>query len=269
MVKYKIVDAHTHIGKFKVSNPKVYGWLLVSLKDLKAYIKKENLEMVFLLSHPEVEGYQLASSEEVLTIAKKEPNIKPFCTINVLAKNFEAELKKLKNFLSKGCVGIGEIKAEVPIDHPRMLRIFSWAREHSLPVVIHMTDKYCYDFFRLRGLAGKLKAKIVVHGWGWWNHLVDGFIEQLLEREPNIYMDCSANSGFINLAKNLNYTKIFFEKHAERVLYGTDFPMLTTYNGSQFGLNKHHQSLILSLNLNQKTLIKIFRENALKLIKKV
>ena len=267
MVKYKIVDAHVHVGKFKVSNPKICGWFSANLENLKDYIKKENLEAVFLLSHPPVTGYQLASSEKVLEIAEKDFRVKPFCMVNILAKNIEDEIKKLRKYLSKGCVGIGEVKAEIPVNHPRMLKLFDWAGEHNLPVIIHMTEKYCYDFFRLRSLIRKLKTNLIMHGWGWWNHLQNGFIAQILDEEPNLYMDCSANSGFINLAKNLNYTKNFLEKYAEKILYGTDFPMLTTYDGTQFGLNKHHLNLLLTLNLNQKKLRKILRDNALKLLK--
>lgn len=259
----KIIDSHVHLGKFNVVRSKVYGWLDVAPDVLMQYIEDFKLSNAWLLSHPHIAGqYDMNGSEETLGLAQSYPALKPFCQID------RASPDCLGRYVDKGCVGIGEIKMPLPINHPSILAVFKVAKDYGLPVVVHMTDKYCFESSD-KALAEALDvgANIIFHGWGWWNKLRTGEAASWLKSHENVYMDISANSGLKSLSENLEYSRSFLKEHSDRVLYGSDFPMLTIYDGSQFGTNRHHLTLLEKLELTEQIKENILHRNAEKLVK--
>ena len=257
----KVVDCHTHLGRFNVSGSDVLGWLDVGPENLLKYVEKCNLSKVWLLSHPPIEGlYDLSGSYEALELAKSYPEIRPFCQVD--------NTETLAKYVDRGCVGIGEIKVPLPINDPKLLTVFRAAKDYGLPVVVHTTDKHCYELSSaMLGEALQTQANIVLHGWGVWNRLGDGSLVHLMKDFPNLYVDISANSGFKSLGKNVEYSRFVLEWYSSRVLYGTDFPMLTTYGGSQFGVNQDHYNFLNRLSLSQDALHAILHGNAERLVK--
>lgn len=257
----KIIDSHVHTGQFNISNANIFGWLEVSLKDLNDYMNKYNLFGAWLLSHPDMPKYHLNNSQKTLEMCRENNNLKPFC--------YPETSNDIPNFADKGCVGIGEVKVDKPIDDKKLIDIYETAAKYDLPVLIHTTDKLCYAKINSYNRIFKVcsNTKFIFHGWGWWNLFSNHNIENFLNNYDNVFMDVSANSGYLTLKNNYDYSKKFLKNHHKRVLYGSDFPMLTTYDGSQFGSNQHVFDLLNQFELSQIALDNILYKNAEKLVK--
>lgn len=261
MQKPRLIDTHTHVGSFRIINPKIIGWFKIDLDQLRRYMVEHNVEKVFLLAHPVMPDYRLCISEEVLNLSKLENRIIPFCTVD---PRYE-KISTVDRFVKEGCKGIGEIKLDIAIDHPLMLEYYDYIGEYDLPILFHMSNRWCPDIDRLQNILHKVECPMVLHGWGWWNNFNNGVIEEIMEAHDHIHTDISANSGYKTLLKDVEYTKYFFEKYSERIFYGTDFPALTTFDKTQFGTNLCHLNLIESLDLSAEAKKKILYKNALKL----
>ncbi|MDH5385669.1 MAG: amidohydrolase [Candidatus Aminicenantes bacterium] len=257
-----IIDAHTHVGSYRIYTPNIIGWFKIDLDQLRRYIAECNLDKVVLLSHPVTPDYRLSTPEEILLLSQQDERIIPFCTIDPR----HDKKSKIDFFVKKGCRGIGEIKLDIPIDHPLMLDYLEYISGYNLPVVVHMSKHWCPNIERFKCILPTIESPMIMHGWGWWNNFNNRKIEEIVEEYDNVYMDISANSGYEALSANREYTKHFLEKHPKHVLYGTDFPMLTLFDGTQFGTNLCHLKLLKSLDLSQGTIQKILYKNIASLI---
>ncbi len=96
-----------------------------------------------------------------------------------------------------------------------------------------------YDF---EGLENRLKAfpniRFVGHGPGFWNAIAVhshpryihqkgrirsfGLIDRLLEEYDNLFCDLSGHSGFNAMNRDKPQSKLFLEKHANKVMFGSD-----------------------------------------------
>ena len=134
---FKIIDCHVHVGEYRINSPKIYGWMQVSSEDLLNYMSDFNITSSWLLSHPKtVPNYYLNNNEDTLDITSRHPDLIPFCT--------PSRADDISALVKKGCKGIGEIKNDKPIDHHKLQDIYKVAADFSLPVLIHISDKYCY-----------------------------------------------------------------------------------------------------------------------------
>ncbi len=104
-----------------------------------------------------------------------------------------------------------------------------------------------------------------------------GIVGRLLETYPNLYADISAR--YSEIAPIPRHTKAFFEKHQDKLVYGTDmgldptvyeatFRILET-NDEHFYIKEHfsYHWPLNGLNLSDETLQKLYYENAKKILK--
>lgn len=76
-----------------------------------------------------------------------------------------------------------------------------------------------------------------------------GIIDRMLEEYDNFYCDISGTSGFNAMNRDHQQTKVFLQKHALKILYGTDntkFPLLNLLQSMKMG--KEHMGSILYKN---------------------
>ena len=211
--------------------------------------------------------------------------------------------KGLGETYSKPVSGLG-----MHYDDPRMKPLFAKCAELGMPVNIHIADPiWMYeqmdstndglmnalewkidkskpgllDFMQLmKSLDNTLKSNpkttfITCH-FANCNHDLS-ILEHLLDRYPNLFADISAR--YAESSTVPRYTRAFYLKYQDRLLYGTDMGMdpsmyrityrvLETkdehfYDIERFG---YHWALN-GLDLPAEVLRKIYRENAIKLIK--
>jgi predicted TIM-barrel fold metal-dependent hydrolase len=104
-----------------------------------------------------------------------------------------------------------------------------------------------------------------------------GIVGRLLEAYPNLYADISAR--YAEIAPIPRHTNAFFEKHQDKLVYGTDmgldptvyeatFRILET-NDEHFYIKEHfsYHWPLNGLNLSDETLQKLYYENAKKILK--
>jgi predicted TIM-barrel fold metal-dependent hydrolase len=279
-----VVDFHTHIGEVKSFSPKLKGWVRAEVEDLLSYMRERGIERAVVLSlPPDSDPYaKVVSNRQLLEAAEPHAGrLAPFCCPNPLNARAAPLFKRM---VGEGCRGLGELKVQLRIDDPRVVRLLKAAESLGVPALVHIEEgplfNYCYGVDKLEDVL-KLAPdlKLVVHGPGWWRHVSaepgteaypkgpvkgEGLVHRLLRRYDNLYADISASSGLNALARDPEHARGFLEEFQDRVVFGTDFPCLS--EEGQFGTDGAHLRLIGGLQLPERAVRKILRENAEKLL---
>jgi predicted TIM-barrel fold metal-dependent hydrolase len=278
------VDFHTHIGEVKSFSPRLKGWVRVGVEDLLSYMGERGVERAVVLSlPPDSDPYaKVVSNRRLLEAVEPHAGrLVPFCCPNPLNARAAPLFKRM---VGEGCRGLGELKVQLRIDDPRVVKLLKAAESLGVPALVHIEEgplfNYCYGVDKLEDVL-KLAPdlKLVVHGPGWWRHVSaepgteaypkgpvkgEGLVHRLLRRYDNLYADISASSGLNALARDPEHARRFLEEFQDRVVFGTDFPCLS--EEGQFGSDGAHLRLIGSLQLPERAARKILRENAEKLL---
>jgi predicted TIM-barrel fold metal-dependent hydrolase len=278
------VDFHTHIGEVKSFSPRLKGWVRVGVEDLLSYMGERGVERAVVLSlPPDSDPYaKVVSNRRLLEAVEPHAGrLVPFCCPNPLNARAAPLFKRM---VGEGCRGLGELKVQLRIDDPRVVKLLKAAESLGVPALVHVEEgplfNYCYGVDKLEDVL-KLAPdlKLVVHGPGWWKHVSaepgteaypkgpvkgEGLVHRLLRRYDNLYADISASSGLNALARDPEHARRFLEEFQDRVVFGTDFPCLS--EEGQFGTDGAHLRLIGSLQLPERAARKILRENAEKLL---
>ncbi|MCC6050187.1 MAG: amidohydrolase [Thermofilum sp.] len=278
------VDFHTHIGEVKSFSPRLKGWVRVGVEDLLSYMGEQGVERAVVLSlPPDSDPYaKVVSNRRLLEAVEPHAGrLVPFCCPNPLNARAAPLFKRM---VGEGCRGLGELKVQLRIDDPRVVKLLKAAESLGVPALVHIEEgplfNYCYGVDKLEDVL-KLAPdlKLVVHGPGWWRHVSaepgteaypkgpvkgEGLVHRLLRRYDNLYADISASSGLNALARDPEHARRFLEEFQDRVVFGTDFPCLS--EEGQFGTDGAHLRLIGSLQLPERAARKILRENAEKLL---
>jgi predicted TIM-barrel fold metal-dependent hydrolase len=173
-------------------------------------------------------------------------NLEPNQVTHPPEPDFSWVLTRLREF---GCVGIGEITANIALDDPRVISLFRQCGDHELPVLSHSTGPGrgvygLYDDVGLPRLERLLQAvegtTVIGHAPGFWAEIEggitvekkfvyptgpirkEGAVSRLLRRYPNLYADISANSGYNALSRDPDFAVRFLTEFQDRVLFGTD-----------------------------------------------
>jgi len=278
------VDFHTHIGEVKSFSPRLKGWVRVGVEDLLSYMGERGVELAVVLSLPPDSDphAKVVSNRKLLeTVEPHAGRLAPFCCPNPLNARAAPLFKRM---VGEGCRGLGELKVQLRIDDPRVVKLLKAAESLGVPALVHIEEgplfNYCYGVDKLEDVL-KLAPdlKLVVHGPGWWRHVSaepgteaypkgpvkgEGLVHRLLRRYDNLYADISASSGLNALARDPEHARRFLEEFQDKVVFGTDFPCLS--EEGQFGTDGAHLRLIGGLQLPERAVRKILRENAEKLL---
>lgn len=138
------------------------------------------------------------------------------------SENIRADLDEICNLGLKGVKLHHDIQ-KVEADDIRCMRIYECCEEKGLPVLLHAGDAR-YDYSNPKRLEQVLKrfpqlTVIGAHlgGWSVW--------EEASDRLPpyhNFYVDCSSSLYALTPGRALEIIRAY---GAERVLFGTDYPM--------------------------------------------
>jgi predicted TIM-barrel fold metal-dependent hydrolase len=148
----------------------------------------------------------------------------------------------------------GEWKFRMLIDDPRSLELFRAAGRRKAPVVLHLDVPYLPPqggsyapgwyggtvAILGRALEACPETNFIGHAPGFWREISadadasgdvyprggiarGGKVEQMLARHPNLYADLSAGSALIALKRDVEYTKEFFHRFSDRLLFARDY----------------------------------------------
>lgn len=277
--KYKVIDFHTHIGKpWRRYSRFTARDLLKRMDELKI-----DIACVLPLENPEETDFY-STTDSILRIVKKyEGRLIPFCNVDPRRgdPNTFDPYPIIESYISKGCRGFGELLAGLEIDDERMQRIYRAAGELNIPIVMHLDAYRCIDEVGLPKFEKMIKTYhktiFVAHGPHWWAEIsadvkpsdrssypsgpikAGGKVEYLLQSYNNIYADLSAGSGENALKRDPEYAREFLERNSSKLLFGTDL------------LRKSQKieihTILINMNLSEKTYEKILYRNAEHLLK--
>ncbi len=154
---------------------------------------------------------------------------------------------KLAAALDLGAIALGELKSHVEADGPELKRMYAFAAERNVPVLVHFQEvdhfpgegKWSSGFKRFEAvLKANPKTKFVGHCDAFWANIsVDyaeeaaypagpvkpgGITDKLLSDYANLYGDLSANSGNNGLSRTPAFTVDFLRRHQNKLMFGSD-----------------------------------------------
>ena len=185
-------------------------------------------------------GFERYHENNLLIIELKNKHPDRFCAFPTLDPEAEGNLERLQDYVAKGADGLklylGHGAAHgkgpfhsMPLDDPRMLPIYEYCQRTQLPILFHINlIKYYDEFVRVMELYPYLRVDIPHFGL----HKNTGQrlrrFEWLLDRYPNVYTDISFGwhtfhvDGMEALAKWRTRSRLFFTRHADRIMYASD-----------------------------------------------
>lgn len=148
---------------------------------------------------------------------------------------------EIEKWLKKGAVIIGELKFGVECDSPEMQKIYVLARAYNVPVLMHWQHgMYNYGFDRFHTMLEKYpQVNFIGHAQTWWANIDKGYknwtdlypkgaveagglTDRYLRDYPNMFGDLSAGSGLGALTRDEEHTRAFFDRHQDKLIYGSD-----------------------------------------------
>lgn len=173
-----------------------------------------------------------------MEIAKAHPK-EFFFGVNEITDeaNAPAEIEK---YLKLGGVIIGEQKFAVECDSAASQKLYELAAAYQVPILMHFQlTTYNFGYDRMHKMFEKYpKTNFIGHAqtvWGnidknydWKNNYPKGKVtpggltDRYLADYPNFFADMSAGSGLNALTRDEDHTRGFFDRHQDKILYGSD-----------------------------------------------
>lgn len=150
--------------------------------------------------------------------------------------------KEVEKYLKLGGKMIAEVKFGLACDSQGMQRLYQLAADYDVPVLMHWKyEVYSFGFPRFHRMLKKYpKTKFIGHAQTWWANVdkeqqkhpwetypkgpltSGGLTDRYLSDYPNMYGDLSAGSGFNAFTRDEAFTKSFYERHQDKLLFGSD-----------------------------------------------
>jgi len=292
----KKIDIHVHSVPFKFC-PRADGSYFTTPDELRAIYDKIGVEKGVQLPTVAPEGQiQLLTCDAAYQLATEHPetyfwfcNVDPRMERNCDSTNLSYFINYYK---SKGARGIGEIVANLPIDHPKMYNLFKHAQNCGMPVIFHLgRQDYDYGMIDEVGLPRLEKAlrdfpdlTFLGHSQKFWAEISGdcteavrngypkgkvvpgGRIPELMRKYPNLCGDMSAGSGCNAFMRDPEFAYGFMEEFQDRLFYGTDICAPENINNPMLLLSSFLDEAMEKEYISYEAYYKISRGNALKLL---
>lgn len=264
--RFEVIDAHCHIYPEKIarkaaesvgafySEPPACGGTLEELiqRGTEAGIDR------FVVQSVATAPKQVASINRFIAeeVAANPTRLIGFGTLHPESADQKGDLEALLSLGLKGVKLHPDIQGFC-IDDERCLRIYELCAEAGLPILMHTGD-HRYDMSNPNRLLPILKSypSLTVIGahFGGWSIWERASLE--LADQENLIVDCSSSLCYIPIEVS---REIIRRYGAERVLFGTDFPLHAPENEmrlfEELALEDWENQAILSGNV--KKLLKI------------
>jgi uncharacterized protein len=276
-----IIDFHAHLGKV------MYDYPPLTVEKLLRFMDGHGIEksVVLPLVNPEEEDYPYSTAEALADCLRYPDRLIPFANVDPRRGSNDGNYDfypVLKHYADEGCMGFGEILANLATNDPRMKGIYRACGELSFPVVfdfrlgtVGVIDPVGMPY--LEECLGEFPQTVFVgHGPGWWAEISadvtaeqkagyphgpvvpGGSISRLLSEYPNMYADLSAGSGSNAFSRDPGYARNFVLRHREKLMFGTD----------RFVREEEPVmiDLLLQMDLPEDVQTVVFRDNAERLL---
>jgi len=298
-----IIDMHAHIGDLR--SPNDLGRTPITTENLIARLDEEGIDKAVVLpwpacpeavTFPGIFAPECDIVGQIRAAARHRDRLIPFGNADPRWGGNSSHTDfswLLEHFVEMGCVGMGEVSANIYFDDPRTVNLFQQCGQWDLPVTIESCGpgEGRYGFIDEVGsphferLLQQVPGTVVVgHGPGFWAeidvHLTaeeksgypkgaiieEGSVIRLLRTYPNLYADISAFSGYNALTRDEAYGVRFLNEFQDRIMFGTD-----TCFADAGGRTKHlyyMRRLLAGDKIDRETFEKIMYRNALRIMKR-
>ena len=287
--KFKYIDIHTHLGAF-------YFGRELTAEFLVRFMDQHDVEKACVLPLISPESAPITQPVSTAIAAYKEfpERIIPFASLDPRAVTepgkrtghvggVKGMIEILKRYQDAGCRGLGEHKTGLWFDAPQQMALYEACEAVGFPILFHLDDIRNPDTPGLPRLENVLKAfpklPLIGHAAGFWASISgdatfedfgrypevpkkvtpDGALDRLMKKYPNFYGDLSEPGGEKAIARDPAFGREFLIRNADQLLFGTDV-LMPEQKIPQF-------ELLDSLDLPDEVQFKIFRGNAIKLLK--
>ena len=257
--KYYAIDAHCHVYPDKIAlkaagaTDKFYDVSSFGDGTVGMLVKEGGKSGIdrFIVQSVATTPKQVASINRFIADSAADSNGKliGLGTLHPDSENMEADVQ---NIIDLGLHGV-KLHPDIQgfkIDDYRCLKIYELCEKAGLPILMHTGD-YRYDNSNPNRLIPILEIYtdltiIGAHlgGWSIWEEA-----SKKLAHIPNLYVDCSSSMGWLSNEKTVEIIRRY---GADRVLFGTDYPMWSPYEEIErfmsLGLTDEENKLILSEN---------------------
>jgi predicted TIM-barrel fold metal-dependent hydrolase len=146
----------------------------------------------------------------------------------------------IRQALQAGAIGIGEQKFQVDADSRAVILVAEIAQEFGVPVLLHFQyGRYNTGLEKFHRILEKFpKVNFIGHAQTWWANIdakadqsvlypkgpvtPGGITDRLLADYPNMFGDTSAGSGLNAFLRDEEFTRGFFDRHQDKLLFGSD-----------------------------------------------
>lgn len=154
--------------------------------------------------------------------------------------DLETAPAEIEKYLKLGARGIGEQKFNVECDSAASFRIYDLAKAYGVPVLLHFQHRtYNLGYERFSKVLEKYKdVNFIAHAQTTWANIAldpvqtdlypkgpvkpGGLTDRWLADYPNFFADLSAGSGLNAFTRDEEHGAAFFERHQDKLLYGSD-----------------------------------------------
>ena len=229
---YFVIDTHCHIYPEKIAAKAVAGTdkfydtvaaCLGTPADLLAVNEQAGIDHSIVQSVATTPKQVQSINEFIAATVNASPErLTGLGTLHPNSENLRADVEHLVALGLKGVKLHPDIQ-NFKVDDYRCLKIYELCEEFSLPILMHTGDKR-YDNSNPNRLIPILEIydKLVIigahfGGWSIWEEA-----SHVLCDIPNLFVDCSSSMPWISDEKTVEIIRRY---GAERVLFGTDYPM--------------------------------------------
>lgn len=150
--------------------------------------------------------------------------------------------KEVEKYLKLGGKMIAEVKFGVACDSQGMQRLYQLAADYKVPILMHWKyEVYNFGFPRFYKMLEKYpKTTFIGHAQTWWANIdkkqqdhpwelypkgpvtPGGISDRYLADYENMYGDLSAGSGLNAYTRDEAFTRDFFKRHQDKLVFGSD-----------------------------------------------
>lgn len=290
------IDIHVHtIAEKGILRPR--GDTLATPEELFEMYDQLGVEKAVLLPIVSPEGqFDGNTNREILGIVRQYPDrFYWFCNIDPRqGDNSETTdfAQMLAYYKEQGAAGLGEVTANLPMDDPRLEKLFAACEQLNMPVTIHIGDlggDYglvdSLGLPKLERLLQKFPKLILLgHSQKFWSEISadvteeirgkaprgpvipGGRIPELMRRYPNLCGDLSAGSGCNAMMRDPDFGYTFMEEFQDRLFYGTDICSPRDITHTRVKLGPFMEQGVAEGKLSREACEKICRGNAQRLL---
>lgn len=154
--------------------------------------------------------------------------------------DLEGAAAEIEKWLKLGARLIAEQKFHVECDSPHSQRLYALAADYGVPILLHFQhETYNLGYERFHTMLAKFpKTNFIGHAQTFWGNIdlkhepknlypkgpvtPGGLTDRYLADYPNLFADMSAGSGLNALTRDEAHTTAFFDRHQDKILYGSD-----------------------------------------------